>query len=67
MSSVEGLAGHSTSDVMPSSTVMLNASKSQGIIHLTTVKSPTIQTSVYQSSSVIPSLPTTSPPPGKYM
>ncbi|KAL9967588.1 hypothetical protein ACROYT_G025850 [Oculina patagonica] len=62
--SPSGLADHSTSYVMPSSTVIINASKSQGIIHSTTVKSSTVQTLVYHSSSVMPSLPTTSPRPG---
>ena len=65
MSSVEGLAGYSTSDVTSRSAVMPNASRSQNMTHSATVDLHSVQTSTYQSSSVIVPLPTTSRPPGK--
>ena len=63
LSFVQGLAGHSASDVMSSST-MRHVPTSSKIQSTMTVTSHTLQTAMYQSSSVMPPHPTTSPPPG---
>ena len=63
MSSVEGLAGYSTSDVTSRSAVMPNASKSKNM--LTTVDLHSVQASMDKSSSVMAPPPIPSLPPGK--